>query len=320
MNRDHEHKSVEIDAYALRQDRADDPNLDELANNLRRGGYGDKLVILLGAGASVGAINTAGAKLPTALTLRNDLWRSFLLPSDVVDFDFSNLGAMSLDQAAAFAETAQGRNPVALYVAKCFRTKRTLWQHAVLPFLKPKSLYTTNYDQLLEHAWNVQSQDHNLSPLVPIFSAGQNVLPGDTPLYKPHGSADRALDPVGSGGPVITTVDYFEMMTDKETMLNKWLGGATNACILMIGYSMTDMDIAARLYDIKRNSGGLHWYSVFPRSDDTVRKYWSERLRIRPIDRRFAEFMADLDDRLNFIPEDWKFGKIATHRQKGVIL
>ena len=320
MNGDFEQKPVDIDAYALRQDRAVDENLQELADNLSRGGYRDKLIILLGAGASVGAINTAGKKLPTALKLRNDLWRQFLLRPDETDFDFSNLGAMSLDQAAAFAETKIGRWPVAKYMAHCFRTEKALWQHAVLPFLKPKSLYTTNYDQLVEHAWNVQMPNCAVPPLLPIFSAEQNVLPNYTPLYKPHGSADRAGDPVGSGGPVITTIDYFDMIADKAAMLDNWLTKANNACIIMIGYSMTDMDIAARLYDIKRKNGGLHWYSVFPRSDTTVRKYWSERLRIRPIDRRFAEFMADLDDLIGFIPADWKFDTIETHQQNGTIL
>ena len=316
MNRDHERGSVDVAPYELRENRPDDENLHELADNLRAG-YGETLVVLLGADASVGA-TANGAKLPTAVSLRDEIWRRFMLPADA-DFDFANLGAMTLDQAAAFAETKVGRAPVTQFMASRFRTERTLWQHAVLRYLQPKSVFTTNYDLLVEQAWHLQMPNNGAPPLASIFSAQQRVVPNFVPLYKPHGSADRALDPVGAGGPVITTIDYFDMIGDKQAMLNGWLAQVANACVLMIGYSMTDMDIAARLYDIKKKNGGLHWYSVFPRTDNTVRKYWAERLRIRAIDRRFAEFMADLDGLLNFIPPEWKYARISERQQQQLV-
>jgi len=315
MTKDHEQRPIDIDPYWLETDRPDDDNLQELAENLTNG-YGGRLVLFLGAGASVGA-RANDAYLPTAVSLRDELWRRFMRRD--ADFDFAKLGTMSLDQAAAFAEAKVGRRPVAEYVASRFKTDKTLWQHAVLPFLEPTAIYTTNYDLLVEQAWSAQMLTPAIRPVVPIFSARQNVVPDYMPLYKPHGSADRAFDPVGAGGPVITTIDYFDMVTDKQSMLDRWLADATDACVVLIGYSMTDMDIAARLYAIKKHNGGLHWYSVFPRRDSTVRKYWSERLRIRPIDRRFAEFMVDLDALINFIPCEWKYNQIATQRQRGMI-
>ena len=316
MTKDHEQRPIDIDPYRLEIDRPDDDNLQELAENLTNG-YRNRLVVFLGAGASVGA-RANNAYLPTAVNLRNELWRRFMRPDDA-DFDFANLGTMSLDQAAAFAESKVGRRPVAEYMASRFNTEKTLWQHAVLPFLRPTSIYTTNYDLLVEQAWNAQMSRSSIHPVVPIFSAQQNVVPDYMPLYKPHGSADRAFDAVGAGGPVITTIDYFDMVTDKRSMLDRWLKEASDACVVMIGYSMTDMDIAARLYDIKKKNGGLHWYSVFPRSDSTVRKYWSERLRIRHIDRRFAEFMVDLDALIDFVPCEWKYDQICLQRRRGTI-
>ena len=316
MPTDFELKPTKVDPYQLRQDRPSDENLSEFAENLRNE-YGNNLVVLLGSGAFVGT-TVDGDPLPTATGLRNELWRKFFLGNES-GFDFGNLGLMSLDQAAAFAESKVGRTPVARYLADRFRTTRTLWQHAVLPFLKPKALFTTNYDLLLENAWAVQTTSSGISPIVSIFSSRQKVLLGYTPLYKPHGSAERALDPIKSGGPVITTIDYFKMVTDKQRMLDKWLANSRCAAVLMIGHSMTDMDIGARLYDIKRNIGGLHWYAAFPRSDSTVRKYWSEQLRIRPIDRRFVELMVDLDKLLDFIPRKWKYETISEHQERGII-
>lgn len=316
MTKDHEQKPIDVAPYDLDSDRPPDENLEELAENLKNG-YGERLVVFLGAGASVGA-RADGVPLPTAVALRNEIWARFLRPGDD-NFDFGSLGMMPLDQAAAFAETKVGRTLVAEYMAARFRTDKTLWQHAVLPFLGPRSIYTTNYDLLIDQAWRLHAMNSRVSPLVEIFAAEQNVVPDRIPLYKPHGSADRALDPVGSGGPVITTIDYFDMVVDKREMLSRWLAQANNACVVMVGYSMTDMDIAAQLYEIKRGNGGLHWYGVFPRADHTVRNYWAERLRIRPINRRFAAFMADLDERIDFIPAEWKYHSIASHQRRGVI-
>ena len=58
---------------------------------------------------------------------------------------------------------------------------------------------------------------------------------------------------------------------------------------------------------------------MFPRTDNTVRKYWGERLRIRAIDRRFAEFMVDMDSLLNFIPAEWKYERIGERQQQQLI-
>ena len=88
MNRDHEGRLDDVAPYELREDRPDDDNLHEFADNLRAG-YGETLVVLLGAGASVGA-TANGEKLPTAVGLRDELWRRFMLPADA-DFDFANL-------------------------------------------------------------------------------------------------------------------------------------------------------------------------------------------------------------------------------------
>ena len=192
MNRDHGRKPVDVAPYALRDDRPADENLHELAGNLQAG-YRDTLVVLLGAGASVGA-TASGEKLPTAVGLRDELWRRFMLPAGA-DFDFANLGAMTLDQAAAFAETKVGRAPVTEFMASRFRTDRTLWQHAVLRYLNPQSLFTTNYDLLVEQAWHLQMPNNGVPPLVAIFSAQQRVVPNFIPLYKPHGSAGPRFGP-----------------------------------------------------------------------------------------------------------------------------
>src|SRR4029453_1459356 len=98
---------------------------------------------------------------------------------------------------------------------------------------------------------------------------GQRLVPDRIPLFKPHGSADRALGPIGAGGPVVTTIDYFEMLSMKRELLTQWLGTAQGACVLLLGYSMSDMDIGSHLYRLRQTNSSIHWYGVFPRSDST---------------------------------------------------
>jgi hypothetical protein len=53
-------------------------------------------------------------------------------------------------------------------------------------------------------------------------------VPGQSVLYKPHGSLSHANQPVGKGGLVITQFDYLEMISDYREMLQ------TRAILLLI--------------------------------------------------------------------------------------
>jgi hypothetical protein len=303
--------------YELRANRSDDPNLRELIDNWKL--YHGRLVVLLGAGASIGAETdeSPARLLPSANALRNEIWQQFMRPPGEAAFDYIELGSMTLDQASAFAAEKAGRAQLVEYLARRFQTRRSLWQHVAIPFLKPNAVFTTNYDMLIEQGWEVARQkDDRVPPLTTLFASGQTVPSNRIPLFKPHGSVDHLFDPVDSGGPVITTTDYFHMLTRKREMLLEWIGRTRGVCVILIGYSMSDMDIGGFLYDIRQSDNGNNWYAVFPRSDATVRKYWTSRLRIQPIDRTFAEFMYDLDAETDILPESLKYSRIQTLRRQ----
>jgi len=102
-------------------------------------------------------------------------------------------------------------------------------------------------------------------------------------------------------------------------MLDSWLGKLRGVCVILIGYSMSDMDIGSYLYEFRQQDNGNNWYAVFPRSDSTVRKYWANQLRIQQIDRTFVEFIHDLDAEANVLPAAWKYEKIAALKKKKLI-
>lgn len=278
-----------------------DDNLENFLQNWEH--YKDRLMIFLGAGASIGAKDQLGRPLPTAIVLRNELWCKFMLSADE-RIDPSELGLLSLEHAAALIESKVGRGPLVEYIGQRFTIDAPLWPHSVLPFFKPRALYTTNYDELIEEGWRLGPD-----PRRPwqIYDERQiKAKQGPIPVYKPHGTAELVRGRVGEGGVVITQFDYFEMLESKRKMLRSFLEEMQGNCIIFIGYSFQDMDVASILHSMRQENSERHWYAVFPRSDPNVRKMYEREYGIRQINRTFVDFVAEVGQRLKIVPDNWQ--------------
>ena len=297
---------------------AQDDNLNSFVKNWER--YSKRLIIFLGAGASVGAVNKLGKRLPQAYDLRNELYSEFLLsPDQRKGFDFSNISLLSLEHVAALAESGCDRCSIEDFVAERFMVKQPLWQHAVLPFLNPLAIFTTNYDNLVELGWRLHSPHEGVKPLFPLFKETSKLNDEFVPLYKSHGTVELPHKRAGGGGLIISQFDYFEMIPHRQQMLDQFTSDFNEYCLLAIGYSFQDVDIASRLYEIRKDRSGRNWYAVFPRNSPTVRDMYYDKYKIKQINRTFHDFLLDLDKKVNFIPEEWKFDRIDDLVKKGLI-
>lgn len=278
-----------------------DDNLESFIDNWPH--YSSRLMIFLGAGASIGAIDDTGRALPAANGLRDELWCHFMLREREQSAS-PELGLLSLEHSTALIEAKVGRRPLVEYVGKRFTVIDTLWPHSALPFFRPKAVYTTNYDELAELGWQYH---HDVPRITPIFSpAQQRLAAGRTPLFKPHGTAQHAGGAVGEGGIVLTQFDYFAMLERKREMLATFFNIMTDACVIFIGYSFQDMDIASLLHGMRSRDHEMHWYAVFPRNDANVRAMYERHYGIKQISRTFADFVAEAGTRLNLIPAQWQ--------------
>jgi hypothetical protein len=79
------------------------------------------------------------------------------------------------------------------------------------------------------------------------------------------------------------------------------------------------VDLASKLYEIRKDRTGSNWYAVFPRANSDVREMYREKYRLHQIDRRFHDFLRDLDAEVDFIPDEWKFDKIGERAREGLI-
>lgn len=287
-----------------------DDNFDNLLANWAE--LRHRVVVFLGAGASIGARNTEGEPLPTAYQLRNDLWRKFKAGPDP-SFNPSDLGLMSLEHAAAIIETRTHRTILGEYLIKRFTVPLPLWQHIALPYLTPKSLFTTNYDELVEQGY------HAARSQLDVICERRMPVPGRTALYKPHGSLTHANQKIGSGGLVITQFDYLEMLSEYRDMLRMAMSDFHATCVLIVGYSFGDMDIGSELYALRKRNADIPWYAVFPRNDPQVRKMYADRFHIDQINATFEEFLGALDDKISFVPTQLKLCEKARLQSEGVI-
>ena len=295
-----------------------DENFDDFVSNWPH--FKDRLTIFLGAGASVGAMDNEGHWFPTGAQLRNELWAKFMLSdAEKASFDYSNLGLMSLEHSASLIDAKVGRNLLIEHLQKRFSAKKTLWPHCVLPYLNPKAVFTTNYDRLIEDGWETARRFDNIQNLFQVFSPGTLPSYPGVCLFKPHGTVEHAGRPIKEGGLVITQFDYFEMIESHKELLKKFLFNMDSSCVLFIGYSFLDADIGSYIWALRKANKSIPWYAVFPRDDRDVRRMYSQHFDIRQINRRFHDFLADLDKSINFIPQRWKFGKTKKLQQDGLI-
>lgn len=301
MARDVFRKSTAIDPYQ-RSEQQDD-NFENLLHNWSD--LKNDVILFLGAGASVGSKNSDGEYLPNAYELRNQIWSRFILnASEKENYDFSNLSLMSLEHASTLAEIKSSRQNLELFIAQKFQTEKALWQHGMLPFMNVKSIFTTNYDNLIEKGFNTTNFGKQLTS---VFNNTTSINDRSIPLYKPHGTIDYPHSLVSEGGFVITQFDYYEIIDTRQKMLESFISDFKNKCVIFIGYSLFDFDIASILYNLARKNKTQAWYAVFPRNDTDVRNMLRDKYKIRQINKSFYNFIYDLDKAINFIPEKWKF-------------
>jgi len=316
MTQDHTAKPIAVAPYE-RTAAPVDGNFENFVANWQR--LRSRLTIFLGAGASVGARNKAGVMLPTAYELRNAIWSEFMCDAGTRQaFDPLNLKSLSLEHAAAIAEARSGRGAILEHVVSAFDCAKPLWHHAVVPFLHPRAVFTVNFDELIEKGWRLQTGRNGVEEL----ALSYRTLPGSpmphTPLFKPHGTLQNASLEIGKGGLVITMFDYFQMIGDYRNMIEQFLSDFDQSCVLFIGYSFGDMDICSELFRLRKRRN-IPWYAVFPRSDLDVRRMYQDRFGILQIDRTFLDFLVELDARVGFIPDEWKFANQPNHTNSGVI-
>ena len=260
----------------------------------------DKTVLLFGAGSSV----PSGAL--TATELARQLANTFNL----------NAEGYSLSEIASLIEQQTTRRELIDALRALFKGIRPTGGLLNLPLYKWRSLYTTNYDDLVEQCYQRRSRD------LIVYSSNFDFTVHDssdaTKLFKLHGTIEKD---VADGGPsrlIITESDQDQTSNYRDSLYDRLKGDMVGGHHVIIGHSLEDRDIkdvVNRAAELGSKAPGAWRISLFLYTQDENRAQLFERrgfsVCFGGIDDFFAELARklpkslptkDSDDPLDLVP------------------
>jgi NAD-dependent SIR2 family protein deacetylase len=210
--------------------------------------------LLLGAGASV----PSGA--PSGIQLAQRLWRD-VAKSDALSED--------LIETSGILERRFSRRPVIEALVSALRKLQPTGGMLGLPKFGWHSVFTTNFDQLMEAAYKSAGV-----PLVPIrsnYDFTYRESRSETTLYKLHGciSQDRSLGHKASM--ILTEQDYEDFEKYRQSLFSLLQACLLTQDVLIIGQSLRDRhlsDLIKRVLNYKQEGAPGNIYALIYESDD----------------------------------------------------
>lgn len=202
--------------------------------------------LFVGAGVNAGITNGAGERMPLGGDLAHWIARDLL--GDASD-------TLDLEDAAEMARERVGSAAVNTYLYERFQSFRPGAAHRALIQLPWDTVYTTNYDLLIEEA----ASDPAVKPagiIRPIYSSATPVTDlaeTDIPYYKLHGSVDAANTP--EGRLVLTREDYRYYEEHRRDLFARLSHDLQRRTLVFVGYSLRDPNFRAILDDCRRALG-----------------------------------------------------------------
>ena len=237
-------------------------------------------VLFVGAGASI----EAGA--PSAQEMTRELSKKYLQGKHQEE---------SLSKVASYIETKPGlgRRVVVGYLVDRLLPLKTSKAHLLLPKFRWPAIYTTNYDMLIEQAYERAGVKYKSIISSCDLVSDRTDYSSYVLLYKPHGCISR---PAVKEAPIIITEDDYYSVDDNRKAIYRQLElHKYKSSFLFIGYSFSDFNLLQISFDVSKELGRFsQWaYALWPNYSEVQRATWRKR-NIELIDMQFGEFMAEL--------------------------
>jgi len=237
-------------------------------------------VLFVGAGASI----EAGA--PSAEEMVQELSKKYLQGKHQEE---------PLSKVSSYIETKPGlgRRSVVDYLINRLSPLKPSKAHLLLPKFRWAAIYTTNYDTLIEQAYERVGVKCK-----PIMSSRDLVIDminyyNYVLLYKPHGCISR---PAVSEAPIIITEDdYYSVADSRKAIYRQLEVHKYKSVFLFIGYSFSDFNLSQIWFDVSKELGRFsQWsYALWPNCSEMQRDTWRTR-NLELIDMQFGKFMTEL--------------------------
>ena len=249
-----------------------------------------RVVLVLGAGASVGAVNSEGAAIPKGDELARMLSDRFL-GGEHADAPLSIVAELAISESDLFT--------VQEYIRTIFEDFQPAGFHELLPTFKWAGLATTNYDLVIERAYD-QCENSAQDP-VPLIKNGDRIesmlrTNRSIMLLKLHGCITRTSD---TQVPLILSVDqYLTHRSGRDRVFDHLKNLSYEQPLVFIGHSLQDPDIRQMLIELGESDQRPRFYTVTPQVTGPEQRFW-ERKRITTIIGTFDEFLTTVNSEID---------------------
>lgn len=261
----------------------------ELPQNLVDAVREQRAVLFLGSGASLGSVNASSASMPSVSSLTKTISDTFLS---------SKFAKEDLMVVAELAVSEAGSSRVNQWLMETFQAFEPTDAHLKLPDFRWKAIATTNYDVLVEKAYDRSGV--GAQTLVTRYKDDQpfgsmlDTQDRPLPFLKLHGCARHAHD--AQVPLVLTPTSYNNHEANRARLYRHLEDLAADYTVIFCGQSLSDLHIRRLSQEGNRAARPFH-FLVSPDLDDVKRRFWADH-RVEGVRATFAEFMTALETAL----------------------
>ena len=264
----------------------------DIPYNLLRSVESGQAVLVLGAGASMGALSPSGKAAPTSLELASAIAKRFL-GDQFSDRPLSSVAELAISESDLFT--------VQEFIRSLFQDLAPASFHKLLPTFKWAGLATTNFDLIIERAY--QGRTQGAQELVPFIKNGDRIeeklkSPRSLMFLKLHGCITRTSDHTI---PLILTVDqYVTHQSGRDRVFDHLRTLSYEHPLIFVGHSLEDPDIRQFLLDLGSYDERPRYFTVTPTITGPEKRLL-EGKRISPLEGTFEEFLSTIDRELSSV-------------------
>ncbi|SEM33394.1 Flp pilus assembly protein TadD, contains TPR repeats [Roseovarius azorensis] len=259
-----------------------------------------RVVLFLGAGASLEARTSSRAKPPTGYELRDLLCDRFF-GGEYKSYDLAS--------AADFAIERHGSIIVNQFIKDMFDAFLPSKPHLDITRFFWSAIATTNYDLLIERSYEA-TPERKQNPVVVVGSndpvdVKMRSVTDPVEVIKLHGCITRANDT--SVPLILSEASYDTYLDGRKRLFQRLEDKAYENVFVFCGYRIADSHIRKLMQKILPDgvTRPTH-YIVCPGVSDVERSHWAAK-KIEVIDLKFGEFMELLDQELPEFARDLHF-------------
>lgn len=223
----------------------------------------NKTVLFFGAGASI------PSKAPSVQEILSTFESAFQI---------SHQG-YSLREYTGILENKFGRSALIQELRKLFQNVKPTGSLLNLPLYDWKSLFTTNYDTLIEDCY--KKAHKQLEVFSSNFDFSSETVLGATKLFKLHGTLEKDICDGHKSRMILTDSDYDHTQDFREGLYDRFKSDLYGANLIIIGHSLADEDIklvANKAATISLQTEGVGKVILLMYSKDEARaELWEQR-------------------------------------------